>query len=388
MREHPPRLLVTGGAGFIGAEVAVAALRAGCHVTVLDSLQANGPLGQRTADDVGRQIQGAAGMSADHPSLVVIEGDISDRELLGTILPDIDVVSHQAAKVGLEVAIADAPDYVAGNDLITAVLLAEMARHRVDRFVLASSMVVYGDGSYSDEQGPITAGARSATALHGGQFEPRSARTGSPLRPELTTEEAVLDPRNVYATTKLTQEFLTRAWARATGGRAALLRYHNVYGPHMPPNTPYAGVAAIFRSALSQQIAPRVFEDGLQRRDFVHVSDVARANVASLQWLSGVDDAVVQAFNVGSGEVHTVGEMASALAAAFGGPAPVITGEFRLGDVRHITASSARIRAEMAWLPAVSFAAGMKEFATAPMRGEAHEHTQGRVLPGHPAVDE
>jgi dTDP-L-rhamnose 4-epimerase len=174
------------------------------------------------------------------------------------------------------------------------------------------------------------------------------------------------DPRNVYAATKLAQEHLAASWARLTGGRVIALRYHNVYGPRMPRNTPYAGVASIFRSALAAGTAPQVFEDGRQRRDFVHVEDVARANHAAVRALSagdGPESGELRAYNVGSGQVHTVGEMATALAAAYGGPAPVVTGDYRRGDVRHITASSDRIARELGWRAAISFADGMAEFA-------------------------
>ncbi|MEY9992979.1 nucleoside-diphosphate-sugar epimerase [Streptomyces sp. V4I8] len=183
----------------------------------------------------------------------------------------------------------------------------------------------------------------------------------------LVGEDAPVDPRNVYATTKLAQEHLAAAWARSTGCSAVSLRYHNVYGPRMPRDTPYAGVASFFRSALARGEAPRVFEDGRQRRDFVHVRDVAAANVAALEAAEAPSGALT-AYNTGSGEPHTVGEMARALADACGGPEPVVTGEYRLGDVRHITADSARLRAEFDWKPQVGFEEGMAEFAHAGMR--------------------
>jgi dTDP-L-rhamnose 4-epimerase len=146
------------------------------------------------------------------------------------------------------------------------------------------------------------------------------------------------------------------------------LRYHNVYGPGMPRDTPYAGVASLFRSALARGEAPRVFEDGGQRRDFVHVRDVAGANLAALDGVHGLPEGGLRAYNVGSGEPHTVGEMAAALSASYGSQVPVVTGEFRLGDVRHITASSRRLRDELGWKPQVAFAEGMAEFAAAPLR--------------------
>ncbi len=169
-----------------------------------------------------------------------------------------------------------------------------------------------------------------------GRFEPRCPACSRELTTATISEDAPLDPRNAYAASKLAQEHLAATWARMTGGSAVALRYHNVYGPRMPRDTPYSGVAAIFRSSLEAGRPPQVYEDGQQRRDFVHVHDVARANLAALR--AGLPGAL-RAFNVASGEPHTVGEMAAALATAFGGPAPEVTGKYRLGDVRHVVAS-------------------------------------------------
>ena len=350
-------LLVTGGAGFIGSRVVTAAQRRGWRVVVLDSLRA----------DVH-----ARDASADLPDGVeFVRGDVTDPDAVATAVAGIDVVCHQAAKVGLGVDFADAPDYVRSNELGTAVLLSAMSSAGVARLVLASSMVVYGEGAYTDDLGPVAAPPRSVEDLRAGRFEPRSPRTGAALDPELVDEDAPLDPRNVYAVSKASQELHTRAWTRETGGRAAALRYHNVYGPGMPQSTPYAGVAALFRSALEAGRAPRVFEDGRQRRDFVHVDDIAEANVRAVEWTARQPAGSFRAFNVGSGDVRTIGDLALTLSRSLGGPHPVVTGEFRLGDVRHITASSARLRDELGWRPTVTFEVGVREFARAPMRSAA-----------------
>ncbi len=173
------------------------------------------------------------------------------------------------------------------------------------------------------------------------------------------SESAPIDPRNVYASTKAAQELFAGNWARVTGGSVASMRYHNVYGPGMPRDTPYAGVAAIFLSSLRHGKAPMVFEDGGQRRDFVHVRDIAKATVAAAErHRDGT-----RAFNVGSGTPRTVGEMAVALARALDGPEPVVTGRFRLADVRHITADSSRVRDELGVRVTVEFRDGMEELA-------------------------
>lgn len=243
-----------------------------------------------------------------------------------------------------------------------------MADAGVGRLVLAGSMVVYGEGSYGCERrGAVRPGPRAVADLAAGRFEPRCPQCEKPLTPGLGGEDAPVDPRNVYATTKLAQEHLASAWARSTGGSAVSLRHHNVYGPGMPLDTPYAGVASFFRSALACGEAPRVFEDGGQRRDFVHVRDVVAANVAALEAESPAG--ALGAYNTGSGEPHTVGEMARALASAYGGPEPVVTGEYRLGDVRHITVDSSRLRGELGWKAEAGFEEGMWEFASAGLRG-------------------
>ena len=344
------RVLLTGGAGFIGSAIATAALDAGHQVTVLDALlptvHAGGwptyldPRAERLLTDV--------------------------REVMDAQVAGYDVVVHQAAKVGLGVDLDDLPDYVSHNELGTAVLLAAMARTGVSRLVLASSMVVYGEGGYAcASHGPVRPGPRRQDELKDGRFEPPCPSCGQPLTLATVSEDSPLDPRNAYAASKTAQEHHAASWARGSGGTAVALRYHNVYGPHMPQGTPYAGVASLFRSALERGEAPRVFEDGQQTRDFVHVRDVAAANVLAL---SHGTVGTLTAYNIASGTPHTVGEMARSLAEAFGGPDPVITGEYRLGDVRHVVASAARARDELGFVAATDFDAGMKEFATAPLR--------------------
>lgn len=336
------RILVTGGLGFIGRQVVLAAIKGGHEVRVLDRVPA---LPSTSTVDV-------------------IIGDVTDPMTAEAALDSIDVVCHQAAKVGLGVDLQDMPDYVSDNDGGTAVLLAAMHRRGVDRLVLASSMVVYGEGRYDcREHGLQPAPPRTQSALEAGQFEPICGVCEAPMTPGLVQEDAPIDPRNAYAASKIAQEYLASVWAHQTRGRAIALRYHNVYGPGMPQNTPYAGVASIFRSATLSGAAPQVFEDGQQRRDFVHVADVARANITSIDAVTHDAAQPFRAFNVGSGEVRSVHDMARAIAEALNGPEPVVTGQFRLGDVRHISADSQRLRRELGWTSDVSFADGMRELA-------------------------
>ncbi|WP_159995057.1 NAD(P)-dependent oxidoreductase [Roseomonas sp. 18066] len=342
-------LLLTGGAGFIGQHVLAALLRRGHAVRVLDSLR----------PDVHRAEQ-----AWTPPAGVELHrADMRDAAAVEAALAGVQGVVHLAAKVGLGVDIGDMPDYASSNDAGTAVLLAAMARRGVARLTLASSMVVYGEGfGLCPEHGAVRPAPRREAALAAGDFEPPCPHCGRSLGPDLVQEAAPPDPRNAYATSKLAQEFYAANWARSTGGAVAMLRYHNVYGPGMPRDTPYAGVASIFTSALRAGRAPRVFEDGGQRRDFIHVRDIAAATVAACER----HGEGVAAFNVGSGTPRTVGEMAAALSRALEGPAPLVTGEYRLGDVRHITASSERLRQRLGWQPEVGFEAGMAELAQAP----------------------
>jgi dTDP-L-rhamnose 4-epimerase len=228
-------------------------------------------------------------------------------------------------------------------------------------------MVVYGEGGYRcPEDGPVRPGPRQRAALEAGRFEPRCPRCGRDLVPELVSEDAPLDPRNSYAATKLQQEYLAAVWTRQTGGTAAALRFHNVYGPGMPQDTPYAGVAAIFRSALRAGRAPTVLEDGGQRRDFVHVRDVAAAVLraaGAIRSAGSMRAGSVRAYNIGSGEVSTIGRLAEVMARVCGGAAPVVSGGYRLGDVRHITASSERAARELGWCARIPFEQGIAELA-------------------------
>jgi dTDP-L-rhamnose 4-epimerase len=346
-------ILVTGGAGFIGSHVVDLLVEAGHEVRILDHLHPAAHSGPP---------------AYVNPAAEWIRADVRDLDAARRAVDGVLAVSHQASMVGLGVDFADAPDYADHNGVGTAVLLrALFERGFGGRLVLASSMVVYGEGRYACEEHGVVAGAhRSARDLDAGRFEPPCPLCGRELRSQSVPEGAPLDPRSVYAATKLHQEHLVNAFAGETGAHVTSLRYHNVYGPRMPRDTPYAGVASIFRSRLEAGEAPLVFEDGGQRRDFVHVHDVARANLLALT----APEPVTGPLNVATGDVRTVMDMARALHAAYpaGTPDPQVTGRWRAGDVRHVHASTDRIRETLGFEPEIAFERGMRDFATAELR--------------------
>ena len=317
------RILVTGGAGFVGSHVVEHLLAGGHEVVVLDSLVAHGGCPPPWL----------------HPDADVVRADVRDPAGWRQAARGIDAVCHQAARVGLGVDFGDVRRYVDDNDCGTAAGLWVL--HDTGfrgRLVLASSMVVYGEGRYRcPRHGDVRPRARTAEDLAAGRFEPGCPACGEPMAWAPVDEDAPTDPRNVYAATKLHQEHLCAAFGREHGLAVTALRYHNVYGPRMPRNTPYAGVASIFRSAVDRGEPPRVFEDGAQTRDFVHVADVARANVAALT----AEDPVAGPLNVASGVPRTVLDLARACCSGTG-LEPVVVGGGRLGDVRHVVASPAR----------------------------------------------
>jgi dTDP-L-rhamnose 4-epimerase len=245
-------------------------------------------------------------------------------------------------------------------------LLAEMFAAGCRRLVLASSMVVYGQGRYDcPEHGSIDPLPRTRADLDAGVFEHRCPVCGEPVQWRLVGEDAPLRPRSLYAASKVAQEHYALSWAESTSGFVVALRYHNVYGPHMPRDTPYSGVAAIFRSELESGDVPRVFEDGGQMRDFVHVDDIAAANVAALEaGLEGFEE-----FNICSGRPISIMEVASELCDARGEAPPVVTGQFRSGDVRHIVADPGKAARLLGFQAAVDPRDGLREFAFAPLRG-------------------
>ncbi len=297
------RILLTGAAGFIGSHIAEVAIAAGHEVIGLDNYL---PAAHGTTP-------GVPPVPEQQPAQFRIHRvDVRDADGVTALLGGVDVVCHQAAMVGNGVDAADLPEYVTHNDFGTAVLLAAMHAAGLSRLVLASSMVVYGEGAYRcTEHGLVEPIPRTTFDLDAGYFEPGCPYCGQALSWATVSEDVPFAPRSIYAATKVAQEHLGASWALQTGGRVLALRYHNVYGPRMPRDTPYAGVAAIFRSALERGQAPEVFEDGGQTRDFIHVEDIARANLRAIEGIeSVVHEGALRPYNVCSGQPITIGEMA------------------------------------------------------------------------------
>lgn len=352
------KVVVTGGAGFVGSHVVDLLADAGHEVRSVDVLL---PAAHQRRPDGLRD-------DVDHRWI-----DVTDTAAMADVVGDADAACHQAAMVGLGVDFDDVVDYCHHNDVGTASLLR--ALHGSDfagRLVLASSMVVYGEGRYRcAEHGLVRPGPREPDRIAAGRFEPPCPVCGADLVAETVPEDAPVDPRNVYAATKVHQEHLCQAFAIEHPDVAlTALRYHNVYGPRMPRDTPYAGVASIFRSAVARGEAPTVLEDGRQRRDFVHVHDVARANVLALT----SPEPRPGTFNVASGTPRTVLDLAEALVAASeatggGSPAPQVVGGARTGDVRHVFASTQLAAERLGFVAQVDFHEGVADFATAPLRG-------------------
>jgi dTDP-L-rhamnose 4-epimerase len=348
-------ILVTGGAGFIGSHVVDALAEGGHEVRVLDALSPSAHRGRPPYLRADVDYRWA---------------DLRDLASVRDVVAGVDAVCHQASMVGLGRDFTDVDAYVGANDLGTAILLR--ALHETSfggRLVLASSMVVYGEGGYRCAlDGSVRPAPRSAEDLAARRYEPRCPRCARPVEAVPLTEDASTDPRSVYAVTKLSQEHLCAVYGRTHGVAVTALRYHNVYGPRMPRDTPYAGVASIFRSAIEAHRAPAVLEDGRQLRDFIHVTDVARANVLALEAPDPYDGAL----NIATGTPHSVLQLADALCAEAGGEVtPRVVGGGRPGDVRHVFSATCGAQGRLGFVAHVPFETGMREFARAPLRADS-----------------
>ena len=341
----PHTILITGGAGFIGTYVATSLLAAGHDVRILDSLieQVHPPGAPRNP-------------VLDHVEF--FRGDVRDTALVERALAGADKLVHLAAEVGVGQSMYAIDRYVSVNDHGTAVLLQALIKHRVERVVVASSMSIYGEGRYVTPSGAVVDDAMRRPGDTG--WNPVGPR-GEVLSPVATPEEKPANLASVYAISKFVQERLTLNVAPAYGMQAVALRLFNVYGAGQALSNPYTGVLAIFASRLLNGQRPMVFEDGAQRRDFVHVEDVARAFLLALD-TPAADGGV---FNIGSGQSVSVEEVATSFAAAMGRAdlSPEITGKARTGDIRNCFADISLARRVLDFHPRRSFEDSFDELA-------------------------
>lgn len=342
-------VLITGGAGFIGSHLADDLLARGYHVRVLDSLE--------------EQVHGERGRRPDYldRNIELVVGDVRNADTVAKALKGMESVVHLAARVGVGQSMYQIGDYVGVNDLGTAVLLQALIERPVRRLVVASSMSIYGEGLYHDAHGrPVEVGARPVERLKAALWEPE-APDGGALVPVPTPETHRPGLASVYALNKYVQERLCLIVGEAYGIPTAALRFFNAFGTRQALSNPYTGVLAIFAARLLNGRAPMIFEDGRQRRDFVHVDDVVRACRLALTH----DRAPGRAFNVASGVSRSVQEVAQALAVAVGRPgiAPEVTGRCRVGDIRHCFADITLAREVLGFEPRVTLADGLAELA-------------------------
>jgi dTDP-L-rhamnose 4-epimerase len=340
------RILVTGGAGFIGRKVTDELLARGHRVRVLDSLI--------------EQVHGQGAAPGVSPDAELVVGDMREEAAVKRALDGVDAVVHLAAEVGVGQSMYAIDRYVAVNDLGTAILFQRLIDRPVRRVVVASSMSIYGEGLYVDPDGrPVETAERKPRAPGDTSWDPTDD-AGRPLRPLPTPEWKRPSLASVYALTKYVQERLTLNVSQAYGMEAAALRLFNVYGPGQALSNPYTGVLAIFASRLLNGQRPMIFEDGEQRRDFVHVGDVARAFALALER----PEAVGQVYNVGSGCDRSVRDVARDLAQAMGRDIePEIAGKARTGDIRHCFADGSKAAAELDFRAETDWRAGLAELA-------------------------
>ena len=342
------RVLVTGGAGFVGSHLVDALLARGDRVRVFDNLdpQVHGP-GQRAPRWLS-------------PEAELVVGDMRDADAVNRSLRDTDVVYHLAAAVGVGQSMYRVADYTAVNTLGTAHLLQALIDREMhlERLVVASSMSIYGEGRYTrPDGGPAHRVLRTPEQLRRHEWE-LVDEDGAALAPAPTDEAKPLDPTSIYALTKADQEKMVLQIGDAYGIPSVALRFFNIYGPRQALSNPYTGVAAIFSARLLNGEPPIVYEDGEQQRDFVSVHDIVQALL-----LAGErPGAVGKAINVGSGRAVSVREVATTLAGVMGVEAePQLTGKYRVGDIRNCFADISLAREALGYEPGVTFEEGMRE---------------------------
>ena len=342
------KVLVTGGAGFIGSHLVDALVEKGHNVRILDSI-----VPQVHGDKIPDHI---------NPNAEFIRGDVCDAEAVKKALDGIEVIYHQAAEVGVGQSMYEIVRYVKANDLGTAVLLEEVIKNadQFKKIVVASSMSIYGEGAYKCESCDTFAHpeVRSDEQLASHDWELKCEECSSELVPVGTYESKPLFPTSVYAVSKQDQEQYCLSVGRAYKIPTVALRYFNVYGTRQALSNPYTGVCAIFSSRLMNDEAPMIFEDGGQTRDFVHVSDIVQANLLAME----KDGADYTAVNVGTGRRLSIAQVSDMLAKGLGKDIkPEIVGKYREGDIRHCIADISRTQDLLGYQPKVKLEDGMEE---------------------------
>ncbi|MDB5688338.1 MAG: NAD-dependent epimerase/dehydratase family protein [Sphingomonas bacterium] len=342
------RILITGGAGFIGRFVADELIARGNQVRVLDSLI------EQVHGDIERP-------AALNPEVELIRADVRNGDAVTKALKGVDSVIHLAAEVGVGQSMYEVERYTSVNDVGTAVLFEKLIDNPVRRVVTASSMSIYGEGLYRDADGAFVEDAERTTLRDGQKnWEPTDTQ-GRPLTPVATPEWKRPNLASIYALNKYVQERTTFIMAKPYGMEGTCLRLFNVYGPGQALSNPYTGVLAIFASRLLNGQQPMIFEDGEQRRDFVHVSDVARAFADALV----LPQAVGETFNIGSGHDRSVSEVATELAKAMGKNdiSPKTVGKARIGDIRHCFCDTTKAADKLGFQARQDFGEGLADLA-------------------------
>lgn len=341
-------VLVTGGAGFIGSYLVETLLAKGYRVRVLDALVPQVHGNKTEPQYLDRRAE-------------FIRVDVCDRVAVDAALEDIEVVFHEAAEIGVGQSMYEIQRYVRANDLGTSVLLeAIVARPKqIRKLVVASSMSIYGEGAYDCSScGNVSPQLRPTAQLLDRRWEVECPRCGKPVEPMATPETKPLFPTSVYAVTKQDQEQFCLIIGRSYGIPTVALRYFNVYGPRQALSNPYTGVCAIFSARLLNGHKPIIFEDGEQTRDFVHVTDIAKANLLALE----TDRADYQSINIGTGTPTSVKQVAQLLAAGLNKDIePEIVAKYREGDIRHCVADISLARSLLGYEPGVTLEQGIPE---------------------------
>lgn len=372
------KVLVTGGAGFIGSHLADHLLADGVDVVVLDVLHP-----QIHPDGAPKHLD-------ERVELVV--GDVRNRELVSHLVRDVDAVAHLASHTGVGQSMYRVHDYVDVNVGGTAVLLEALsARPHPPALLVASSRAVYGEGAYRcATDGAVVPAGRAAADLAAGRWEPVCPGCGGPIEPVATTEATGLGPTSVYALSKSSQEQAAMIVGAAYGLPVTVLRFFNVYGPRQSLRNPYTGVITAFVTRVLGGAAPEVYEDGLATRDFVHVADVVAACTAVLHDPVGSSGLVA---NVGSGEAASLLDVAQLVSTALGGPPPVVVGKYRFGDIRHCLADLTMAAERLGYAPSVDLGSGIADVARwvagqhwEDRAGEAEHELVSRGLAGSPAA--